>query len=50
MLALSRKNLVLLLILVALVAVVVVMSTLNAANPTLWHHLLSDGPNIIAHF
>lgn len=50
MLALSRKNMVLLLILVSLVAVVISMSAIHAANPAVWHHLLSDGPDIISHF
>ena len=50
MLALSRKHLVLLLILAVIVALAISMTILQAANPTFWHHLMTDGPKIIARF
>lgn len=52
MLALSRKQLVLLVVLAIIVALAASMAVIHAANPLLWHHMLTDGPvpYIVSHF
>lgn len=52
MVALSRKQmLVFLLILVSfIVALATSMAIIHAVNPTLWHHILDSGPDVISHW
>ena len=52
MLALSRKQLVLLVVLAVIVTLAASMAVIHAANPILWHHLITDGPvpYVINHF
>ena len=49
MLALSRKHLVLLFILAVIVALAASMAVIHAANPALWNHFLTSGPELISH-
>jgi hypothetical protein len=49
MLALSRKNMVLLIAVILVIAVVASMAIIQT-DSALWHHILSDGPNMISHF
>lgn len=49
MLALSRKNMVLLIAVVLVIAVVASMAIIHT-DSALWHHILSDGPDMIARF
>lgn len=50
MLVLSKKQMILLLAVILLVAAVASMTVIRAANPGLWQHILSVGPDIISHF
>ncbi len=50
MLALSRKNMALLILVALVVTLVASMSIIHAINPALWQHFLSVGPDVISHW